>query len=553
MEISDKIKLNTEIHRTTALLCLTAVWAMIYLPLLGTDEISTNEVRRVIPAIEMIKTGNWSTSYFAGEAYYAKPPLMNWLIAASFMLAGEYNAFTGRLPTTIVVLLTSWAFMLLPKTLLSRTGRFFAGAMFLTTFGMTSSGRTANIDAVYVCFTGLALIFWLRGWGESQKGFWLWIPAGAMLGAGLLLKGPLILLFFYISVVAILTCSREKKRLAEPYHFLGITLMLGIFLIWMYFSRRQSPAQQSSTAESVWINEMAMRFDLNAIGFSKWFTRVTGSIAQFMPWLLFIPLLWKAVKNDSLNDKQLYFLRAAHWMLPIPFILINAMPLTKARYCLPLLPSYCIATAIVLPCLSGLILTRWREVLKWAAQIFIPAGILVILGAVWLVALPEVLPQKVKQAAFYPGLIFLAGSSILILGLSAKRWPKIHGSLAGIMSVSVLLLAAGIFTGISIGSPLDQKKYGRDLAARINHAVPEGETLYVLGPVGTESFVFYLKRPVQFIAKPDQLENNVNYVLTNDRDNAGLDTAATNSKKWIIITSLTNAKDGHVFSVCKLE
>jgi len=50
-----------------------------------------------MPAVEMLGSGNFLVPHVAGEPYLRKPPLINWLIAASFTLTGHRNDFAWHL------------------------------------------------------------------------------------------------------------------------------------------------------------------------------------------------------------------------------------------------------------------------------------------------------------------------------------------------------------------------------------------------------------------------------------------------------------------------
>ena len=75
-------------------LILLFAWAVIYLPGLGRQGLRGEEGRRVLPAVEMLRTGNWVLPRIAGLDYYNKPPGINWLVAASFVLTGEQSELT---------------------------------------------------------------------------------------------------------------------------------------------------------------------------------------------------------------------------------------------------------------------------------------------------------------------------------------------------------------------------------------------------------------------------------------------------------------------------
>jgi len=46
--------------------------------------IKGEEGRRILPAVRMLETGNYIVPQVGSNPYYRKPPLINWLVAASF-------------------------------------------------------------------------------------------------------------------------------------------------------------------------------------------------------------------------------------------------------------------------------------------------------------------------------------------------------------------------------------------------------------------------------------------------------------------------------------
>src|SRR5216117_3369805 len=102
------------------------VWAAIYLPALGSLEIKGEEGRRILPAVTMLQTGNFLVPYVGSEAYFRKPPLVNWLVAASFKLTGVRNEWTARLPSVLAVLAVAIAFLTVARPSLGQNGSLFA-------------------------------------------------------------------------------------------------------------------------------------------------------------------------------------------------------------------------------------------------------------------------------------------------------------------------------------------------------------------------------------------------------------------------------------------
>lgn len=56
------------------LLLVLALWAAIYLPWLGATGLHSEEPKRVMPAVEMLATGDFLVPRIAGEPFLRKPP-----------------------------------------------------------------------------------------------------------------------------------------------------------------------------------------------------------------------------------------------------------------------------------------------------------------------------------------------------------------------------------------------------------------------------------------------------------------------------------------------
>src|SRR5881296_2722799 len=188
--------------RLRAMAIVLLVWAAIYLPALGSIAIKGEEGRRILPAIRMLETGNYIVPQVGSNPYFRKPPLVNWLVAASFKIFGVRNEWTARLPSAISVLAVAIAFVTVAGASLGPRGSTVASLIWLTNIGMIEKGRLIEIEALYISLFGLAIIFWLSFLGKSP---WLiWVPSSVFLGLGLLAKGPIHLVFFYAIVLAVL-------------------------------------------------------------------------------------------------------------------------------------------------------------------------------------------------------------------------------------------------------------------------------------------------------------------------------------------------------------
>ena len=218
--------------RLRAIATVVLVWAVIYLPALGSIAIKGEEGRRILPAVRMLETGNYLVPQVGSNPYYRKPPLVNWLVAASFKFCGVRNEWTARLPSALSVLAVAIAFVTIACASLGARGSIIAAMIWLTNIGIVEKGRLIEIEALYVSLCGLAIILWLSFFLQKKSPWLTWLPASVFLGLGLLAKGPTHLLFFYGIVIAVVAYWKNWRVLVHPAHFVALVVMIGIAAAW---------------------------------------------------------------------------------------------------------------------------------------------------------------------------------------------------------------------------------------------------------------------------------------------------------------------------------
>ena len=209
---------------------LVFICAIIYIPLLGTPVWDGNEPMRVIAAKEMLRTGNWIMPMLHGRPYFAKPPLMNWLIAASVRLFGVVNEWTSRLPSVLLILMTSISVYLLTKKWLGRDARLFAGVMLMSMTGLIANGKNSGNRQP-------AGLDYLSGTAGLDKRILQQMASGcpvglalSLAGIGFLSKGPQIIIFFYVTVVPYLLIRKRISFIFSWAHVFGVVLLLLILM-----------------------------------------------------------------------------------------------------------------------------------------------------------------------------------------------------------------------------------------------------------------------------------------------------------------------------------
>ncbi len=380
-----------------AVLVVLLVWAVIYLPALGSIAIKGEEGRRILPAIGMLKSGNYLVPEVGGNPYFRKPPLVNWLVATSFRIFGVRNEWTARLPSAVAVLVVAIAFVTVARASLGPRGSIIAALIWMTNIGMIEKGRLIEIEALYISLCGLAIIFWLSFLVQRKSPWLIWVPASIFLGLGLLAKGPTHLIFFYAIVLAVLWQMKEWRLLIHPAHFAGLAIMLGIFAAWAI------PFLHSTTthvAAVKWSNQFTGRLQGIDFKFVSWIQNIPRGLIYFLPWVLLFPFVRFSKFHDYAEPR---LARALAWGMAIPFLAINLVPGAVPRYSMLVIAP---ASWLLAMSYAGHAL-QWpleRETIgerKWAKIVALFVGLGLVIGAIGYPLTAVVLRnrQQVKKAA----------------------------------------------------------------------------------------------------------------------------------------------------------
>jgi 4-amino-4-deoxy-L-arabinose transferase-like glycosyltransferase len=382
--------------RLLAVAVVVVIWAVIYLPALGSIAIKGEEGRRILPAIRMLDTGDYIVPQVGSSPYFRKPPLINWLVAGSFKAFGVRNEWTARLPSAIAVLAVAMAFVTVARASLGSMGSMIAALIWMTNIGMIEKGRLIEIEALYVSLCGLAIIFWLSFWEQKKSPWLVWIPSSVFLGLGLLAKGPIHLIFFYGIVLAVLWQGKDWRLLVHPAHFVGVALILAIPAAWAIpFVHRTT----TEVAANKWSAQFTGRLEGINFKFLSWIQNIPRSLIYFLPWLLLFPFARFSKFHDQ---SQRRFAHALTWGIALPFLGINLVPGAVARYSMPAIVPACwllaltfVGNALQWP---GKLTTNDRN---WTRVVAIFVSLGIVIGAIGYPFTAIILKnrQQIKKAA----------------------------------------------------------------------------------------------------------------------------------------------------------
>jgi 4-amino-4-deoxy-L-arabinose transferase-like glycosyltransferase len=500
------------------LLALTALWAVLYLPGLGGPELKGEEGRRILPALEMLKTGEWILPVMEGQPYVRKPPLINWAIATSVAVTGTISEFTVRLPSALSVLALALAGAGLLRSFLAGPGAtasdqaraaLLFGIMLLLHAGMFSKGRLAEIEALYVALTGIAIALWIHLWREEASPWLTYTLPWFWLGLGLLAKGPPHLFFFYGVVIAVLWKGQALRELRHPAHAAGVLVMLGVFLPWALAVKRKLAAVQTEVkAAATWVDQLTERFSFEQFNAVDWLTGPLWALLIILPWGLVLPFFWRRLPllAGPPGSRDAAITRGLQWGVVITTAAVLLIPATRPRFVQPL----------SLPALLLCALVFWRGLpaawQSWWSRLALGAAALLSIGGV---IAPFVVPTL--RDSRYNALVAAlatAGVALAVWRLWVKfrhlRQP-LHLALATAL-VGMLLSAIHAATVIPAKKPREDT---RPIGAQLSEIVGTHH-LAIVNPGETPSplhWRFYLRSPHTVVRRLSEVPKHTDFLL----------------------------------------
>ncbi|MBI5055741.1 MAG: glycosyltransferase family 39 protein [Nitrospirae bacterium] len=474
-------------------LLLLIFGAIIYIPFLGIPVWDGNEPVRVIVAKEMLRTGNWIMPMLHGNPYFAKPPLMNWLMAASGGLFGVVNEWTSRLPSVLLMLMTGMSVYFLSKKWLAREGRLFAALMMLCMYGPVRAGREAEIDSLQTFVISFILLLWINGYLKQWKPAVLWGLTLSLAGIGFLSKGPQMLMFFYMSIIPYLLLRKRISFFFSKAHVFGLGLLLLVLAVYLMLLLQWTTLERYI---HMWLGEGMQRTESRHI--SAYLLQVLEYpfelLPSFLPCLLFlIPLaIYKDLRQEAgkLFDNEFFTFSFVVIAVNLPFYWL--LPNTRYRYFLPAYPFAALAVGFVFE-----LYLRKMQAFPAIKVFFVKfLKVLAILTLSLAVAvIPAVIALHLKFSfliLFFIACLMISGMVVLYKAGSA-RLPHVPVYVTAITALFFL-----VYTDITVG--LDKKRGSnpREIASEIDLLLPQDAgVVYEMGYRRYLTITCYLNREVR--------------------------------------------------------
>ena len=215
---------------------LTVLGLCAFLPgLTSIPPIDRDEARYAQATRQMMESGDYIDIRFQNEPRYVQPPGIYWLHVAAARLTGtgaDAPIWVHRLPSVVgailAVLLTYWVALVL----VGENAAFTAALFMIGSVLLGFEARNGKIDAVLLATILGAMGFLARAYLRQSltraQAALFWVA----LSAGIMLKGPIILLVLGLTALTLSVLDRSARWLRALRPWPGFALMLLLVLPW---------------------------------------------------------------------------------------------------------------------------------------------------------------------------------------------------------------------------------------------------------------------------------------------------------------------------------
>jgi len=497
------------------------------------------EAARAVGAQTMMRTGDYLIPRIGERINLAKPPLFYWAVTLTSRLgSGKVTEATVRLASALsamsVLLVLYFAVRPVFGPVTAYVGCLIAATLPMA-FGAATVGEVNMMLALAVTCSLFAAFYMM----EQPRSSWVYAGlCGAGLAAGLMTKGPVVLLFFVPTALLYVGYARGDRLATDwrwSFAYMAVIAVLLRLSLWaatqagpaggllygvpvgmlLYFGLRGARAGHAGPRwlvvlvvalllaapwpvlaaqrlgyeelRDVLVREMWQSRSSN-VGASNrapiWYYAGALPVAA-LPCSFLVPLAFFPGYGREASSRQGRMLRLARCWLAGSIVLFSVVsPARRVRYLLPAFPAISLLAADVFVRGTAQKLRPWmnRYVRSWAA-LCVYALCLgpFLVAALWLgVGLP--------WSGWATGMTAVAGSGavlgLYLLRVRRSRW-------APLVALALVLVGAKILMDFGYSEISNRRESPRLACERIRAHVPPGERLYLYGKPPAAA-VFYL-------------------------------------------------------------
>ncbi len=438
---------------------LVVLCSLTFLTGLGRTAIQdSDEAYYAEAAREMVVSGDWTTPYYNFEPRFAKPILLYWLIAATYVVTGVGEAAARFWPALSGLGLAVVAFLVGTRWS-GRDAGLLAGVIVATSFGVVPFARQSLPDMPLAFFVTVSIwaaieaLLPLTGPSTASAAparphYWLYGSAVAA-ALGMLMKGPVAVVLLVAVLLPLVLWERwtGTGRTAGTIGAGHVAVAVGLFVaVAAPWYAAVTLAQGPDYLRQFFVGENIDRFATAQYNTWRGHMYLPIIVGGLLPWSAF-GLLWLPGLTAIVRGRRRFSAverRLLCWTLgPLAFFMVSIG--SQPRY--------------ILPCLVPLAILVARTIRDRAVRpagnrdwlflgSMVTAGVTVAgAGLLMLRAGPLLTAASPDWSPAGPVVIIIAGALVVVWALAgARRWsPAVVGAAAAlaVMVFETAVLAPG--------------------------------------------------------------------------------------------------------------
>jgi 4-amino-4-deoxy-L-arabinose transferase-like glycosyltransferase len=356
---------------------------------------------------EMLNSGDLLSPTLRGELRFTKPPLLYWIVAASYKVLG-ISYFSSRLPMVIFGVLTILFVYRLGLLLFERNAAMLAALMTATSFGIIKFSKVAMMESPLTFTMVAAFYYFIRFYKEEQPK--LLLVSALFLGLCSQLKSPVYPAICVMAMLLFLLSEGAIRRVFIKEAILAAGLLVLLTLPWYVIMI----LKHGSLFTDFYYHEHFVKF-YEATDYRM---RVfVGLLLYFLPWTFYlIGAVYQTIAARLYRTWPYKFLLITSGL----FLAIFILPKSKGLYyAVPLLPFCGLLAAGVLAGSS-----RPQRLWDW-----LTAAVLLLIAFVIAVA---VVALRSGTLSSITAIVLILAAARLTVSRHRKTWPAILFGLSAI-------------------------------------------------------------------------------------------------------------------------
>jgi dolichol-phosphate mannosyltransferase len=267
-----------------SLIALVVMAALLFFSRLRSPLLEPEEARYAEIPRQMLSEGRFIMPVYHGEPYLQKPPLLYWLIMASYRVFGIHDWAARLVPCTAafatVVVVYFWG-----RRTIGCQPALMAALVLLLSGRFVYMGRMVSMDSVLTLWIVAAWACGHRAMFDARRPLSWWLIAACSCGLGVLTKGPVALVLIGPPIILQQMLDRRAHRMPLRYAWPGLAVLLAVAAPWYV----AVAAQQPSFLSDFFYRHNLLRYVTPFDHEEPFWYYIPLLFAGMLPWTLLLP------------------------------------------------------------------------------------------------------------------------------------------------------------------------------------------------------------------------------------------------------------------------